>query len=58
MREKIPVNKIGKIKISHMEVLFAAWIDEIPRMVTSDDVSKPKLNMTPSGYIFQGLSQR
>jgi hypothetical protein len=56
MGQSKPVNRIGKIKISHMEVPFVAWIEEIPRIATSDDVSKPKPNITPSGYIFQGLS--
>ena len=38
-----------------MDVPFAAWMEEIPRSATSDEVSKPKPNMTPRGYIFHGL---
>jgi hypothetical protein len=30
-------------------------MDAIPRSATSDEVSKPNPNMTPRGYIFQGL---
>jgi hypothetical protein len=52
-----PVNKIGKIRISHIDVPLAAWIEEIPRRATSEDVSNPRPNRTPRGYIFQGLSK-
>jgi hypothetical protein len=38
-----------------MEVPFVAWIEEIPRSATLDDVSKPWPNITPSGYNFHGL---
>jgi hypothetical protein len=54
---EVPVNKIGKIKINHIEVPFAAWIEEMPRRATSDEVSNPKPNITPSGYIFHGLPE-
>ena len=38
-----------------MEVPFAAWMEEILRRATSDDVSKPNPNITLSGYNFHGL---
>jgi hypothetical protein len=46
---------MGKIKISQRLVPLDPWMDAIPRSATSDEVSKPKPNITPRGYIFQGL---
>jgi hypothetical protein len=47
---------MGKISMSHIEVPLAAWIEDNPRSATSEEVSNPSPNKTPSGYIFQGLS--
>lgn len=51
-----PVNKTGKIKISHMLVPLAAWIEAMPKSATSEEVSKPRPKRMPRGYIFHGLS--
>jgi hypothetical protein len=58
MARRLPVKRIGNIRISHIEVPFAAWIEEIPRRATSDDVSKPKPNITKERLIrhLQGLA--
>ena len=50
------VKRTGKIKMSHIDVPFAACMDEMPRRAISEEVSKPKPNNTPNGYIFQGLT--
>ncbi len=50
-----PVNKTGKIKISHMLVPLAAWIEAMPKSATSEEVSKPRPKRMPRGYIFHGL---
>lgn len=52
------VKRMGKIRISQMDVPRAAWMELIPRRATSDEVSKPRPKRTPSGYIFQGRSMR
>lgn len=55
MQINIPVNKIGKIRISHILVPCAPCMEAMLRSATSEEVSKPKPNMTPRGYIFHGL---
>ena len=50
------VKSRGKSRISQIEVPRAAWMLLIPRSAISDDVSKPRPNSTPKGYIFQGRS--
>ena len=50
-----PVKRTGKIRISHIPVPLAPWTEAIPRSATSDEVSKPRPNITPRGYIFHGL---
>ena len=50
------MKSIGKMRISQIDVPFAAWMEDIPRSATSEEVSKPKPNSTPRGYIFHGLS--
>ncbi len=51
------MKRIGNIRISQIEVPFEAWMEEMPRSATSDEVSKPSPNITPRGYIFHGLFQ-
>lgn len=50
-----PVKRAGNIRITQKLVPRAAWIDDIPRRAISEDVSKPRPNRTPRGYIFHGL---
>ncbi len=47
---------MGKIKISQRLVPWAPWMLAMPRTATSELVSKPSPNMTPSGNIFHGRS--
>ena len=49
------MKRMGKIRISHMLVPLAPWMEAMPRRATSDEVSKPRPNITPKGYIFHGL---
>lgn len=55
MAVDIPVNRIGKIKMTQMSVPLAASMDEIPSKAISEDVSNPRPKRMPSGYIFHGL---
>ena len=55
MKGDIPVNKIGKMRISQMLVPLEPWIEAIPSSATSELVSKPRPKRRPRGYIFQGL---
>lgn len=52
------MNRAGRMRITQKDVPFAASIDEIPSRAISEEVSKPRPNRTPSGYIFHGLSNR
>lgn len=45
------MNSTGNIKMSQMLVPFAPWIDAIPKSATSEEVSKPRPNITPKGYL-------
>lgn len=51
----VPAKRIGKIKINQILVPCAPWSDAMPSSATSDEVSNPKPNNTPSGYIIHGL---
>lgn len=55
MTEDVPVKRMGKIKMTQKSVPRAASTDEIPSRAISDDVSNPRPNSMPRGYIFQGL---
>jgi hypothetical protein len=50
-----PVKSAGRIRITQNEVPFAASMDEIPSSAISEEVSKPRPNRIPRGYIFHGL---
>lgn len=45
----------GKMRISQMDVPRDPWIDAMPRRATSEEVSNPRPNITPRGYIFHAL---
>ena len=46
------MKRTGKIRISQMLVPLAPWIEAMPRRATSDEVSKPRPNIAPRGYMF------
>lgn len=45
----------GKIRISQIDVPRDPWIEAMPRRATSEEVSNPRPNITPRGYIFHAL---
>lgn len=51
----LPVKRRGKMRINQMVVPRAPWIDAMPRRATSEEVSNPRPNITPRGYIFHAL---
>lgn len=45
------------MRITQKDVPFAASMDEIPSRAISEEVSKPRPNRIPRGYIFHGLDK-
>jgi hypothetical protein len=51
------VNRAGRMRITQKDVPFAASMDEIPSRAISEEVSKPRPNRIPRGYIFHDLDK-
>ena len=51
----LPVKRRGKMRISQIDVPRDPWIEAMPRRATSEEVSNPRPNITPKGYIFHAL---
>lgn len=51
----LPVKRMGKMRINQMDVPRVPWRDAMPRRATSVEVSNPRPNITPRGYIFHAL---
>lgn len=45
------------MRITQKDVPFAASMDEIPSRAISEEVSKPRPNRIPRGYIFHDLDK-
>src|SRR6266571_8663049 len=52
------VKRTGKSRMSQIEVPLVAWMEEMPSSAISEEVSKPRPNRMPRGYIFHGLKKR
>jgi hypothetical protein len=52
---RVPVKRAGKMRMTQMLVPFMDSVEEMPSRAISVEVSNPRPNRMPSGYIFHEL---